>query len=329
MKKILIILGIVALSIVALAFAKDQILRGVIASTTTAVTGAPTKIDHFALRVFKNSVHIKGFKMYNPEGFPKEVFVDIPEVEIDLNVGALLKKKIHIQKVTLDLNEVVIIKNKEGKLNIDALKVAEAEDKTPAKTEEKKEAPKKKSEPIPMQIDELNLNLGRVIYKDFTKGDTPKIDVYEIGIKDKKYKNITSAQQLVFIIMSEPLKHTAIQGVKVLGAQAVLGAAFLPAGVAVALTGRDSTKEIFDAPFDTVFDTTIAMIEGMPDRARIKSENREKGVIKALVDKNDVAIKITKTTEKTTEVTASARRMFLPKPEVAQGIVYQISQKLK
>jgi len=328
MKKMLMFIAIAVLGYFTLAFAKDQVLRQVIATTTTAVTGAPTQIKYFSLMVFRQAVHMKGFKMYNPQGFPKEVFVDIPEVEVDLDVGALLKKKLHLQKVTLDLNEMIIIKNKDGELNVDALKIAQTEEKAPPKAEEKK-APEKQSEPIPIQMDELNLNLGRVIYKDYTKGDPPKIDVYEINLKNKQYKDITSVQQLIFLIMSEPLKHTAIQGAKIFAAQAIFGVAFLPAGVAVTLIGKDSAQEAFDLPFDKVYAAALATLQGMPDRADLKSENKEKGVISALVDKNDVTIKVEKTTDRSTEITVSARRLLLPKPEVAQGVLYQISQKLK
>jgi len=329
MKKILSIVGIAVLGLLALSIAKDQILRQAITTTATAVTGAPTQIKHFSLRVLRQVVHIKGFKMYNPEGFPREVFIDIPEVEIDLNVGALLKKKIHLQRVTLDLNEITVIKNKEGVLNVDALKIAPSQDETGPKAADKEEAPRKKTEQIPLQIDELNLNLGRVIFKDYTKGDPPKTDVYEIGLKNKQYKNITSAQQLMFIIMSEPLKHTAIQGAKIFAAQAILGAAFLPAGVAVTLTGKDSAQQGFDLPYDKVYDAARATLQAMTDRATIKNENKEKGTIVALVDKNDVTLRIDRVTDRSTQITVSARRLFLPKPEVARGVIYQISQRLK
>ncbi len=325
MKKILIIIGIAVFGLIALTFAKDQILRTIIATTTTAVTGAPTKIKTFSLSWTKHSVLIENFRMYNPKGFPKEVFVDIPKIEADLDVGGLLKRKLHLEKVTLDLNEIIIIKNEEGLLNVDALKVTQAQEGAG----EKKGTPKKKAGRIPMQIDELNLNLGRVIYKDYTKGTPPKVDVYELSIKNKQYRNIASAQQLAVIIMSEPLKHTAIQGSKIFAAQAILGVGFLPAGVAVTLAGKNSAQETFERPYDTVYDKTLATLQGLTDRATIKDENKETGVIAALVDKNNVVLKIEKVTDRSTQITVSARRLFLPKPEVAQGVLYQIAQKLK
>jgi len=328
MKRILKLIVIVVVGLLVLALAKDQILRTVISGTATAVTGAPVKIKVFSLSLLKQSVLIKDFKMYNPAGFPKEVFVDIPQIEVGLDVGALLTKKIHLKKVTLDLNELVVIKNKEGKLNVDALKVSEMPEK-PAKEAPQKETPKKPAAQMPLQIDELNLNLGRVIYKDYTAGDPPKVDAYEINIKNKQYKNLTSVDQLVLVILSEPLKHTAIQGAKIFAAQAILGVGFLPAGVAMTLIGKDSSRQAFDIPYATIYDKTLSFLQGMTDRATIKKENKETGIISALVDKNDVTIKMEKLTDRSTQVTVSARRLLMPKPEVAQGLLYQISEKLK
>jgi hypothetical protein len=105
--------------------------------------------------------------------------------------------------------------------------------------------------------------------------------------------------------------------------------AFLPAGVAITLTGKDSSQEVFKIAPDRLFTETLTVLESMTDRASIKSQDKAQGVIKALVDKNDVTIKIEKNPEGATQMTVSARRLMLPKPEVAKGLIIQISEKVK
>jgi hypothetical protein len=323
MKKTIVTIGIILGFIIALIVVKNIFLGSIVASATTMVTGAPTKISSFSISFLKQYVDIKGFRMYNPPGFPKEILVDIPEIRVDLDVHALLKKKLHLKKVILDLNEVTVIRNKEGKLNVDSLKVAQAgEKKGPAKAE-------KPTEQMPLQIDELYLNLGRVISKDYSKGEPPKIEAYELNLKNKTFKNITSAQQLVTLILSESLKGTAITGAKIFAANAALGVAFLPAGLAITLAGKDSSQAKYAVAPDKMYDEIVNLLKGMGDRTSLKSENKASGIIKALVDKSDVAIKIEKTPEGTSQVTVSARRMMLPKPEVASGLLEQISEKIK
>jgi hypothetical protein len=327
MKKILIVIGIVVFGLIGLGLAKDQILKSVITVTASAVTGAPVKMGGFRLGLLTQSVSISDLKVYNPKGFPKETMVNIPRIEVAVNIPALLQKKIHLKKVALDLKEITIIKNKEGVLNVNALKVSQKKEETPPAKNAPKET-RKPSEEIPIQIDELYLNLGRVINKDYSAGEPPKTDVMELGIKNQTYKDITSVQQLITLILAAPLKQAGIQGAQVLAANALLGVAFLPAGVAVTFAGKDSAQETLNTPYEETYDSLIKLLADLKERAQIKSENRATGIIKALVDKNDVAVKIEKKDERSTNITVSARRMLLPKPEVAQGLMAQLKDKI-
>ncbi|MFH0877634.1 MAG: AsmA family protein [Candidatus Omnitrophota bacterium] len=324
MKKIITIIAVVLISLLVLGVLKDQIIKTTITVATSAITGAPTKIDGFSLGLFKQSVKIRGFKMYNPAGFPKTILVDIPKIQVDYDLGALLKRKLHLRLVELDLKELDLVKNKEGKLNVDALKVAQPQEKAaPAKEKEtKKQAPAQ----LAMQIDELRLNIGGVVYKDYTAGEPPAVQVYDLNLKDKVYKNIGSAQELTALIIRETLGPTAIKGAATYGASMLLGVGFLPAGVAMTMAGKDSSQQTFKASFDKTYGVALATLEEM---GKVKSKNKDSGTIKALVNKNDVTLKIEKVSNTTTQITAMARRLMLPKPEIASGVLYQISKKLK
>ena len=45
-----------------------------------------------------------------------------------------------------------------------------------------------KPEMIPMRIDTMQLTLGRVIFKDYSQGEEPKIQVFDVGGKTKPTK---------------------------------------------------------------------------------------------------------------------------------------------
>ena len=75
LRKIVLILVMV---VVIAAIAKDQILKHVISQAATRLTGARVTMEVFSLGVIKQSVSITGFKMYNPQGFPEGVMIDIP-----------------------------------------------------------------------------------------------------------------------------------------------------------------------------------------------------------------------------------------------------------
>ncbi len=321
MKKVLLIAVIILIALSVIAVLKDQFIKNTITIATSQVTGAPATINNFSMSIIKQTVAIKDFKLYNPPGFPREVLVDIPTIRVALVLGDILKKKIHFKEIEIALKELVIIKDKDGKLNVDALKVAEEPQKPKEETAQKQAA-----EQMPIQIDVLKLTIGKIIYKDYSKGKTPKVEVYDLGGKEKTYQNITSAQQLVALIFSEAMKGTAIKGAKIYAASAILGVGFLPAGVAVTLMGKDSAQNDFNIPFEKVYAAALNTVQAL---GQVKSENKDSGIIKVLIDKDDVTIKVQQTTEKTTRIMVQARRLLLPQPQIAGGVLQQISDKLK
>lgn len=299
---------------------RDLLIKSIIGSVATSVTGAPTRIGGFSLSIMRQSVKITDFKMYNPKGFPEDVLVDIPIIGVSANLGALLKGKIHLKEVDLELKEIGMAKNKEGKLNVDSLKIAE-EKKPDAQGKEAKKPAKE----MPIQIDLTNLSIGRVVSKDYSVEGPPVVKVYDINLK-KSYKNITSVQQLASLIISEPLKAAGIQGAKIYGAAMLTGVAALPVAAAFKFTGKDYAQASFKVTMDKAYSAGLDVIKQM---GRVIKENKTDGIITAEVSGAKVTLKLKKADDKTTEITVSARKLGLPKPDIASGVIYQITDKLK
>jgi len=186
---------------------------------------------------------------------------------------------------------MVVVKNKDGLLNVDALKVAQKPDKPAKVPEEKKKKKKKKTKPMSMQIDALTLNIGKVVYKDYSRGEPPSVEAYDGGIKGKTYKNITSAQKMAVLIMVEAMGQTAIKGAKIYGAAAILGVGFLPAGVVGVLIGKDSGSSEFNVDYNRAYQ---ASVDTLRDMGAIIKEDKGGGLIKAKVDGSNVTVKFMK-----------------------------------
>jgi|GEM_PF-1936907 len=60
----------------------------------------------------------------------------------------------------------------------------------------------------------------------------------------------------------------------------------------------------------------------------VKNANKETGVINAGINNAAVTVDITRADGKT-RIKVSARKYFLPKPEIARGIIYRIKEELK
>jgi len=317
-KKIgLIVLGVLIILLVV----KDFFIKPIVTTVGSSVAGAPLKIKSLSTGFIGNKVWVKGIKLYNPKGFPAEPMIDITEVGADLDLMALATGKLHLPLVIMNLHEMTIIKNKEGVMNVEALKVTQA-------AEEKKEEPKdtkEKSKPVKMKIDVMKLNIGQVIYKDYSKGEPPVVQVYDVALKDKTFKNITSPEQLATLVMMEAMGPTAIKSAKMYAAATILGVGFLPAGVAGLFIGKDDATADFKMSVDRVYDASLKLVQTLGE---LKSDDRSKGTIQAKVNGNDVTILIAKG-DHGTKVIVSARKMMMPRAEAAGGILRQLTEALK
>lgn len=318
MQKIPKILVGILIVLVVLGVAKNFLIKSIVTVAASSVVGAPVHIDGFGFGIFKQAVHIKGFKLYNPSGFPQGVLIDLPEINVEYSISDLLKGKLHLPLVVVNLKEMILVKNKDGKLNVDALKVSQ-----------KKAEPAKEDKPAPqvrMQMDVVNLNLGKVIVKDYTKGEPPVVQAYDIGVNNKVYKNITSAEQFAALIMVEAMGPTAMKSAAIYGAATILGVGFLPAGIIGAMVGKDSGTADFNVDFERAFKAAGEVARKI---GKDVNEDKKAGLIKAKIEGSDVKVEIDKKGDKKVGIKVSARQFMLPKPEVANGVLYQIAEKLK
>ncbi len=333
-KGIIIFFIVIASLIIGFVLVRNPLIKTVITTKASQVMGAPVHIDSFSFGILKQAIRIKGFKLYNPEGFPDEVIFDIPEISVDYDLSALLKGKLHLPYLAVNLKEMVVIRNKEGKLNVDTLKAAMKQEKP----SEKKEA-KETSEAMEMQIDIMKLSIGKVIYRDYIKGDKPIVVSYDVGIKEKTYKNVTDARKLAVLIMVEAIGPTAIKAAVVKGKEAVvkgaetaIEAVSLPAegvGEVADIAGRVLGKEggvAFNVGFDKAYEVTLGIIQQI---GKVTKDDKDSGLIKAKVDGSDVTVEITKKAEKEVQIKVSARKLVLPQPKLAEEILSKITEKLK
>ncbi len=205
MKKVLILTIAILLGILILSFLKDMVIKSAVQGAVEVVTGLKLNMRSFNLGVIKTIVGIKELRLFNPQGYPDKIMLDMPEIYVDYDLPAVIKKKIHLQEVRIDLQEFNVVKNEKGELNLDALKVVQAQKtgQRPAE-QEKGQAPQ-------IQIDNLELKIGRVIYKDYSQGKTPEVREYNLNINER-YKNISDAYSLVKLIIVRALMNTTIAG---------------------------------------------------------------------------------------------------------------------
>ncbi len=309
MKKFLIVIGIIVIFLVCITILKNLIIKSVVTKVASGVIGAPVHIDSFSLNILSSTIYMSGFKIFNPSGFPEGILVSCPKIKIIYDRATLFKQKRHFLLVEIELKEMGLTKNKEGKLNVDSLKIVQQS---------------KSSEFIPMQIDLLTLSIGKIVYKDYTVSTEPSVRVYDVN-KQKSYKGIPSAEQLALLVLTEPMKDAAIKSAEIYGVAIVSGVAVLPVAVVAMFIGKDSVQGISDASFEHVYEVSLEVVGRM---GKITKQDAPNGVIKANINGAWVSLQLRKKEDNKTEITISARKYMFPKPEIAGGVLYQISDKL-
>lgn len=205
MKKLVGIMVGIAIALLVVAIAKDIVIKAMVEKGVEIVTGLKLDIGTFKVGVLKPVVDIKNLKLFNAAGFKDRTMIDMPEIYVDYDLAAIFKNRIHLNEVRIDLKEFDVIKNEQGVLNLDSLKVVQAEKEGKSPTE------KAAGKAAEIQIDSLKLRIGKVIYKDYSKGAEPDVKEFDLNLNES-YSNINNPYAVVSLIVVRAMMNTTISG---------------------------------------------------------------------------------------------------------------------
>ena len=169
MKKLLfrILLGIAVL-VIAAVVCRNFIARKAVEIGVKDVTGFPLQIGSVQVGLFSGQLDVHDLKLMNPPEFADARFVDLPLFHVQYELGSLLRLSPHVKEIVVKINEVVIVKNAAGQSNANTIqeKLAPAAS-SPAQPAAK---PAESTKKISYQVDRLQVHIGTVVMKDFSKG---------------------------------------------------------------------------------------------------------------------------------------------------------------
>ncbi len=268
MKKKYVILIIIAAVVLTMAVGKNLAIEHILKGGVKALTGLGMHIDKTDVGLFSSNVGLEGFELYNPKDFPDKVMIDMPELYVDYDLGAMLKKKVHLYELRINLKEFVVVKNKDGLLNLDSLKVVKETKQESAQPDEKVKTAKPDDS---FQIDVMSLKIDKVIFKDYSVGDKPKITEYPIKINEK-FTNINDPKKVANVIIVKAVMASAIGRLTnfdvnalatsasdtLKGATKIVGStagAAVDTGKKAAKTATETTKQVGSKAADAASDT--------------------------------------------------------------------------
>ena len=192
------------------------------------------------------------------------------------------------------------------------------------KEETSKEPAKKPGGPMAFRIDRLSLKIGKIVSKDLSKTPRPSVEAYDLGMQESQYENVTSAAQVMTLMLTESLKHAAIHQALIYGAASVVGVSVLPASIVVLAIRNDTAEDVVNAWYGPAYDASLKTLRELGE---VNDEDKKGGTIKANVQGSDVTVTVSRSGK--TRISVSARHFFMPNQKVAAGVLYMILERLK
>ncbi len=159
--------------------------------------------------------------------------IDLAHVDVQFNLPALASGKLYFALIDLDVRKLAIERNTQNEFNVASLKIK----------------PQKSDKPLDMRIDVLKLNVDQVTLREDTQGG--KEISRGIGLHKKIFKNITSPQQLVALVLFESSGLGTLKDMGMGVTKEILGDAKDVIGT-VAGGAKDTVKGVFGTLKDIV-----------------------------------------------------------------------------
>ena len=196
MKKILIgsLVLILILFILVIA-ARNFIVQTLVTKGIEALAGVKVEMQKINIGLISPTVEISSLKVYNPSGFANRLMADIPLIYVDYDLGGFLKNRVHLNKIKIEIRELSVVLNEQGKLNFNSLAML---------------MPKPGgNKPPEVNIDELYLKIGKVGYKGYFSVIGAKEMEFNPNIEET-FKDVTNPAQLAGDILKKILSWIGI-----------------------------------------------------------------------------------------------------------------------
>jgi hypothetical protein len=187
-------------------------------------------------------IGLSGITIHNPGGFEEEELAYIDAIHFVFDpIEIITSKKPNIYLLGLGLKRLNIIKNKEGKVNIEEINPLRNNDAA-------------KQDKTPFYFDVIVLSVGQVRFVDYS-GPNKKEHIYPIGIKNATFVSLKNEQEVIRLIVLKAIENTDIGKIinlKIIPVVSQIGDTFNSAWD-TAKAGTKGAWGIITLPFNLLF----------------------------------------------------------------------------
>lgn len=178
--------------VVALVLLKDRIFQSWVENRLEQGTGLEVTLRHAEVDLFSGKVRFEGLKLYNPTEFGPSAFIHFEELHVEADRAALKQRRLQFRLLLINLTELNIVEDKQGKLNFQSIKEQidrKQKESKPGKTKDD-DGPE-----LPMEfggIEKLTLTLGKLRKINLNYPDKP-VET-DLGIRDEVMTDIKTKE---------------------------------------------------------------------------------------------------------------------------------------
>ncbi len=234
MKKLLWkILAVLVVLLVILFLARNVIARKSVEYGAKKITGFPLEIGSVDLGLFSGKVDVHDLKLMNPPEFPEKMFVDMPRLYVDYQLGSMISGAPHVNDMLINIKQLVVVKNNQGESNAQKLKGVVSSGGGSSKSSK-------------YTVDKLRIHVGTVTIKDYSHAKPTERNI-TLNV-DATYNNITDSTDITRLVLLTVMSqaHLPDIGIKTEDLKKGLGNVSNAAGEALK-GATDVTKGLFDS----------------------------------------------------------------------------------
>jgi hypothetical protein len=166
------------------------LLPTVVASTIRAKTGFAVQVDQLAVNPFTANARISGLVLKNPEGWPETAFVELRQFKADVDLLPLLGNKFVADEIVVDLGQLTLVRNQDGRLNAVAFK-----DGLTGHPESGQPPAGGGGKSPEFLIRHLVLKVDKLVYADYS-GRRPAVKTYNLNL-NRDLTNVDSVTKII------------------------------------------------------------------------------------------------------------------------------------
>lgn len=163
---------------VALLLLKNILLTELAQQGVAKRTGLEVRIDRVQVGVLKPTVTVEGLRLYNPAEFGGGPFLDFREIHVEYDPGALLRGRLWLRLLRLDLEELCVVRAEGDRWNFQTINERIQE-----------RAPRQRRVSVAFGgIGVLNLSVGRI--RQFAMEAPDRVHVQPIHLRDEVFTGL-------------------------------------------------------------------------------------------------------------------------------------------